>query len=70
MFGRIISIHPAFQESVIMLECAERKGGGRLEKATSLESVSRPQQGIVVDYYDFWGTDKNAFRERLLADMG
>jgi selenocysteine-specific translation elongation factor len=63
-------INPTFGESVIMLDCANLKEGiVILRNYLSREQIATLIKGTVVDGYEFLEDDKNALRERLLADV-
>jgi selenocysteine-specific translation elongation factor len=63
-------INPAFGESVIMLDCAgQRDGMVILRNYISREQIAPLIKRIVVDGYEFLEDDKNALRERFLAEV-
>ncbi len=63
-------INPAFGESVIMLDCAGlREGIVILRNYLTREQIAALIKGTVVDGYEFLEDNKNALRERLLADV-
>jgi selenocysteine-specific translation elongation factor len=63
-------IDPAFGETVIMLDCAGLKDGiVILRNFISREQIAPLIKGTVVDGYEFLEDDKNALRERFLADV-
>lgn len=63
-------ITPAFGESVIMLDCAGLKEGiVILRNYLTREQIAPLIKGTVVDGYEFMADDKNALRERFLADV-